>query len=91
MSWIIAAGDDQIAMGVKVEKEHANTIKWIVEKVGGKADDALIEEVAKKIAEDHLKEMPDYYTKLKEMEAKKGNKEHADEFHKNLKKRLGQE
>lgn len=71
-------GKDQVGMGVKVEMEHKDTVKWLVEKLGGKADEALIKEVATKIAEDHLKEMPDYYTRLKAME-KGGSKVEATE------------
>lgn len=47
----------QLAMGIKVEKEHT--------------DDP---EEAKEVAKDHLVELPDYYTRLKKMEAK-GEKE----------------
>lgn len=44
----------QLAMGIKVEKEHSKDSK-----------------VAREIALDHLRELPDYYTKLKKMEGDK--------------------
>ena len=90
MSWIIKSESDQLKMGIVVEKEHADTIKWLAEKLGGEANEGLVNEVAAKIAEDHLKEMPDYYSKLKEMESKPAKQASANEFHKNLKERLGQ-
>ena len=68
MSWIKQAESDQIKMGIVVEKEHTDTIKWLVEKFGGEATEDIINEAAKRIAEDHLKELPDYYTRLKKME-----------------------
>jgi len=81
MSWIINAGDGtegeskheaQIKMGVEVEMEHAHTIRWIFDNITGpetKMPDGFIKNVAKKIAEDHLAELDDYYTKLKDMES----------------------
>jgi hypothetical protein len=53
---------DELSEGTEDEMEHKDTIK----EVAPKAD---TREVAKKIAEDHLKERPDYYDRLKEMEA----------------------
>jgi hypothetical protein len=74
MNWINVSSahgkqsQDEIEMGKQVEMEHKGTIQWIAEKLGGKVDEALMQEITTKIAEDHLKEMPDYYTKLKAME-----------------------
>lgn len=56
--------EEELAMGVKVEMEHADTIKRIQ---SGELTD--IKDIATAIAQDHLKEMPDYYTRLKAMEA----------------------
>jgi hypothetical protein len=53
----------EIAKGIEVEKEHSDTIEW-----AEKHPDATVEEVAKRIAEDHVGEIPDYYTRLKKME-----------------------
>lgn len=49
----------QLKMGIKVEKEHAKTVANI--KKGTKNP-------FKQIAMDHLKEIPDYYTRLSKME-----------------------
>lgn len=77
MSWVIWAEEsDELKMGIEVEKEHADTIRWLAKKLGpgtgynDKVLDDLVTEVATKIAQDHLKELPDYYARLKEMEAK---------------------
>ena len=48
---------EELEQGIKVEMEHEDIVN------GNK-------KVAEKIARDHLKERPDYYTQLKEMEAK---------------------
>ena len=76
MSWTrFAAEPDQLAMGREVEKEHTDTIKWLIQKLGpgpGYTDDVLaklIDEIAERIAQDHLRELPDYYTRLKRMES----------------------
>jgi hypothetical protein len=54
----------QIKMGKKIEKEHRHTITFI-EKMAKKKIFPSREMIYTKIAEDHLKEDPDYYTKLK--------------------------
>jgi hypothetical protein len=65
----------ELAMGKKAEMEHAATIEWIMSKLGPgpgydeKTKKGFIEEVVTKIAEDHLKEMPDYYSRLEQMES----------------------
>ncbi len=56
----VGSGDvdpKELAMGIKVEKEHTN-------KDGTKVTDAI----ARKISLDHLAEYKDYYTRLKKME-----------------------
>lgn len=53
--------DKELEIGKKVEMEHAGTIKQF-------APDADIETVATSIAKDHLKELPDYYSRLVKME-----------------------
>lgn len=61
---------EQLVMGIEVEKEHADTVQFIrdyYEENGSFPDNDVIFE---HIAKDHLKEMSDYYTKLKAMEAK---------------------
>jgi hypothetical protein len=47
---------EELAMGIEIEKEHADTVGIDLEKFA-------------QIALDHLKELPDYYTRLKQMEA----------------------
>ena len=49
---------DQLQMGIKVEYEH----------VPDRVDEDLGNEMAKRIALDHLAECPNYYTRLAKME-----------------------
>ena len=56
----------EIEMGTKVEMEHKGTIEWLKKN----CTTAPMEEIARRIAMDHLKELRDYYTRLKEMESK---------------------
>ena len=58
--------------------------------MGGKVDDALNKEAFKRIAQDHLNELPDYYTRLEAMEKAGKRKEGTDKFHDNLQEKLGQ-
>jgi hypothetical protein len=99
--WVIKAAHGEQAQaeleaGKKVEMEHSGTIKWLIEQLShssGKSDkpvEELVKEMATKIAEDHLKEMPDYYSRLKDMESAGKRKEGTDKFHKNLQERLKQ-
>jgi len=60
----------ELKMGVKVEKEHL---------VGGKYSRADAFKKAREIAMDHLKEIPDYYTRLKKMEQEAEDEEEVDE------------
>ena len=53
----------ELAMGIKVEKEHL---------VGGGYSEIDARNKAREIAMDHLKEIPDYYTRLKKMEKESG-------------------
>ena len=53
----------QLKLGIGVEKEHTGTV------TGDK------KKKIRAIAKDHLKEIPDYYTRLKKMEKKAGVKE----------------
>lgn len=74
MAWVRSAeeANKELAMGIEVEKEHLGTIKWLIKELGGDSESQkLIEETAKRIAQDHIKELPDYYTRLKEMESGK--------------------
>jgi len=55
----------ELAKGITVEAEHKATIDYI------KANPNITDEEAfKKIAEDHIAELPDYYTRLAKMEDK---------------------
>lgn len=61
----------QLRMGIKAESEHRKTIHFIksyYQKHGTLPKDKL---VFKKISQDHLKEDPKYYSKLKVLESKK--------------------
>lgn len=53
----------QLKMGKKVEKEHKGTIAFI-QKMAKKKIFPSRELIYSKIAKDHLKEDPEYYTKL---------------------------
>jgi hypothetical protein len=64
---------DQLDKGIKVEKEHTETIKKIID---GSVTD--VNEAAKLIAKDHLKEMPDYYDRLSVLE-REGKKKFEEE------------
>lgn len=56
---------EQLAIGTRVEREHAATLRWL-----RKHPKAKLREVARHIARDHLREMRDYYTRLLRMEAR---------------------
>ena len=56
----------QLKMGIDIEKEHADTI------TGNKKKKIRL------IAKDHLKEIPDYYTRLKKMEKKAEESRYMD-------------
>ena len=58
--------DTELEMGIKIESEH-NDIYEELEKLMDEMPWTK-EEFYTKIAKAHLKEMPDYYTKLKKME-----------------------
>jgi len=65
----------QIKEGIKVEKEHIPTMKYIKDKFGKYHKMANTEDIAEHIAGDHLEEIKDYYTRLLEMEKQaKGDK-----------------
>jgi len=63
----------EMAMGLKVEHEHTE---------GAKIPKFMQDILARKISKDHLKEIPDYYTRLKKMEdqAKKASSEGKGEL-----------
>jgi hypothetical protein len=79
MPWLVFADDRELAMGIEAEQEHAGTIRWLVDRVlltggwegPGYDVDRLVQEMATRIAQDHLKEVPDYYSRLKQMETLK--------------------
>lgn len=63
--------DTQLQMGKKVESEHRGTYDFLVECVNKEQELPSADEFFELIAADHLKEFPDYYTRLKKMEAMK--------------------
>jgi len=68
--------EKELKIGTKIEDEHAQTIKNIVKDVkAGKVKP--FKEYFQDIAEDHLKELKDYYTRLVAME-EEGKKESHD-------------
>jgi len=60
--------EKQLELGIEVEREHLDTIKRIIKEP---ENQSLIDKAIESIARDHLKEMPDYYTRLKKMESEK--------------------
>jgi magnesium-transporting ATPase (P-type) len=65
--------NEQISIGERVEREHSDTIEKLLKKVSPELSEEeisnIVDEATVMIAADHLKEMKDYYTKLKEMES----------------------
>jgi len=62
---------EQLKMGVKVEAEHQDTINRIItDTKAGKLKP--LEYYQKMVAEDHLDEIKDYYTRLAKMEKEAG-------------------
>lgn len=55
-------------MGKEVEKEHAPTVKKILESIKDGKVTMTEEQIFESIAQDHVNEIPDYYTRLKKME-----------------------
>lgn len=53
----------ELQKGREVEREHLETIKWVIAQIksGHIPED---DDVCRKIALDHLKEDPEYYSKL---------------------------
>jgi hypothetical protein len=64
MAYRVSKRIKQLRMGIKVEKEHKDTAKFI-EKFAKKKIFPSRDLIYSKIAQDHLKEDPEYYTKLK--------------------------
>lgn len=59
--------NSELKQGIKSESEHSATIEKIIADVkAGKV--RALKEYFKLIAEDHLKEIPDYYSRLVKME-----------------------
>jgi len=67
------ANQDELEMGKQVEKEHSDTISGLIKELKPelKSEDVnkIIDTTVEKIASDHLKELPNYYTLLKAMES----------------------
>lgn len=63
---------EELEMGIEVEKEHLDIYKEIQDLLD--ANDIEMpwteDEFAEKVADSHLEELKDYYTKLKKMEGK---------------------
>jgi len=62
---------EEIKMGIEVEKEHADVLATLKKAFAEKKLDFPMadEEFFTRIAKAHLREMKDYYTKLKKMES----------------------
>jgi len=56
----------ELKMGIEVEKEHVDIYNELKKKYN---IDMTLEEFSERIAKDHLKELSDYYTRLKKMES----------------------
>lgn len=66
---------DQVKQGIEVEYEHKPTFRWLRDYILKNGTFPPIEAFAQNISKDHLKEIPDYYTRLAKMEAEaKGGK-----------------
>ena len=70
---LFKAKSSELAMGIKVEKEHAETIKFIKDYYKKNEKFPPDKEVYKHIASNHLDEFKKYYSELKEMEEKLKN------------------
>lgn len=64
--------DTQLEMGIKIESEHNDVYEFMEKYLKDNDLDMPISkrEFYEKIAKAHLREMPDYYTKLAKMEKK---------------------
>lgn len=63
----ITAIKDELEEGIKIEKEHKDIYYAMKDKFGEDFDWTL-DEFSKEIAQDHIDEIDDYYTRLKKME-----------------------
>lgn len=74
------AEDDQLEMGKEVEKEHDDVYDFISQHLKKRDVDMPVSrnKFYEMIAESHIKELPNYYTKLKEME--RGHSKEAIDF-----------
>jgi hypothetical protein len=75
-TFVGAPAPDQLAKGIKVEEEHLETLKNLVRKARVKSSDQaqwdtdIIKDALEDIAQDHLKEIRNYYNRLAAMESK---------------------
>ena len=60
--------EDELELGKKIEMEHKDTIDTFRKEIEN-GENITDEQIAEMIANDHLKEDPEYYTKLKQMES----------------------
>ena len=65
--WILT-NKSELEKGIKVEREHESTIKSLLQKLGIKPDEQIIQQTIESIAKDHLNELSDYYSRLELME-----------------------
>lgn len=58
-------------MGIEIEREHRDLLDLFKEKLAEKGVEMPLsdEEFFSMVAEAHLRELPDYYTRLKKMES----------------------
>jgi len=73
---------NELKMGINVEFEHCNKAQKVSDEeleayLNGEAPNELFD-IAQDIALDHLKEIPDYYTRLDKMEQDAKNKKVSD-------------
>ena len=84
MKWLLAEKkddmDNQLAMGIEVEREHMPT----VEKIKASIQDGKItmsdDEIFESIAQDHIKESKIYYSELAKLEKKLKSSDQEEEI-----------
>lgn len=69
MNWYTkVSSSSELDMGIAIEMEHLGTVKKIKDSIIDGKITMTDEEICRSIAEEHLEELPDYYTRLKRME-----------------------
>lgn len=74
--------DSELEKGIEVEQEHKGTLEEIA------SGEITVDEAIEKTAEDHLKENPEYYTKLQEIEGNtyENSQQEAKDFYERMRK-----